>query len=495
MALPASIPTVTVHGTYVGPDSRPLAGTVTFSPPNMLTFADADLFIAGPVVAALDEFGRFELKLPATDAPGMNPSGWAYTVKENLSGVIGGRTYNLLLPKATPELDLADAAPADPGTPNYVPVRGSRIVLSANQDPSVDGALGDVHIRADTGDMWERGQIGWGARVGSIKGAKGDAGPTGPQGAKGDIGAASTLPGPTGPQGPKGDTGTQGPTGPQGLKGDKGDPGLGNVSTVNGRLGPDVVLSPGDVGAAPSSHTHTASAVGAVPAAEKGSAGGVATLDGTGRVPTSQLVPSATFYKNMWTPQALGFQAWSVDPGAVANPTTQKALVVGRVYFSGIHITEPTQVNNVVIMARGWAGSAAVPGARFYAGIYSEAGNRVATSALISNLPEAGQITGTAAGAKSNHIGAVPAPLMSAVTLQPGRYWAAFLMSAGGASDFFYMHIQNEAPSNPGNFFVGTTAFQRHWCIPSGQTSLPATVSQAMGEVGLDPAIMALAML
>ncbi|WP_145791608.1 hypothetical protein [Kitasatospora atroaurantiaca] len=92
----------------------------------MLTFPAADLFIAGPVVATLDELGTFSIALPATDAPNMNPSGWAYLVKENLSGVIGGRTFAALLPKNVPDVDLADIAPADPTTPNYVPVPGPK---------------------------------------------------------------------------------------------------------------------------------------------------------------------------------------------------------------------------------------------------------------------------------------------------------------------------------------------------------------------------------
>lgn len=123
-ALPDAIPVVTVRARYLGPDFRPLSGTVTFSAPALLTFPDSDVFLAGPVVATLDETGRISVRLPATDAPGMNPSGWAYIVKENLSGVVGSRTYALLLPKAFPEVDLADQAPADPATPNYVPVVG-----------------------------------------------------------------------------------------------------------------------------------------------------------------------------------------------------------------------------------------------------------------------------------------------------------------------------------------------------------------------------------
>lgn len=54
------------------------------------------------------------------------------------------------------------------------------------------------------------------------------------------------------------------------------------------------------------------------------------------------------------------------------------------------------------------------------------------------------------------------------------------------------MHIQNESPSAPANFFLGTT-FQRAWA-KDAQTSLPTTLAQSGGEVGLDPAIMALAM-
>ncbi|MFJ9646721.1 hypothetical protein [Streptomyces sp. NPDC101206] len=690
MPLPTSIPTVTVHGTYLGPDARPLAGTVTFSAPSMLTFPDADLFLAGPVVAVLDENGRFEVKLPATDAPNMDPTKWSYVVKENLSGVIGGRVFSLLLPKAKPDVDLADLAPSDPQTPNYVPVAGSQILtgsaaptsalgrdgdfytqydtrtllgithttvtmwtrsgaawakvggdvrgsqwyVNTTTTPSTDAKPGDMLLRSDTGDIWQRTGSGWGSSIGNLKGPKGDQGAPGSKvyafasGAEAsgvgvpddfavrtDTGAVYTYVAGTGwtvkgnIKGPKGDTGATGPQGP------KGDPGTGNVDTVNGKVGPAVVLNAADVGALATTARGAVNGVasldasGKVPAAQLPSvgAGTVKSVngkapDGTGDVTLaatdvgavantvpvtlkadatsadplkvqndasadlfavrksgSAIMPLGNLYvnknlrvggtagasgigstvngvlaidagtgpsavnanginmwaaggnlmvqeptgrtftvggtdRNTWTPQALGFQAWSVDPAAVANPTgTPKAVVVGRIYFCGMNITETTQVNAVAIMARGWAGSAAVPAARFYAGIYNESGSRVATSGVVSNLPEAGQITGTAPGAKTNHVGAVPVPLSATVTLQPGRYWAAFLMSAGAATDMYYFHIQNEAPSNPGNFFLGT-AFQRHWCIASGQTSLPTTVNQATGEVGLDPAIMALAL-
>lgn len=326
MALPAAIPTVTVHGTYVGPDARPLAGTVTFSAPSMLTFPDSDLFIAGPVVASLDENGRFEVKLPATDAPNMDPSKWSYVVKENLSGVIGGRTFSLLLPKANPNVDLADLAPSDPTTPNYVAVAGSQIFtgsaapttalgregdfytqydtrtllgvthttvtmwtrsatawakvggdvrgsqwyVNTTTTPSVDAKPGDMLLRADSGDIWQRGASGWGSSIGNLKGPKGDQGVAGSKVyafANGTEAAGVGVPDDfairtdTGNlyiyvagsgwvskgsiKGPKGDTGATGPQGP------KGDPGAGSVSSVNAKLGPDVVLVPSDIGAVP----------------------------------------------------------------------------------------------------------------------------------------------------------------------------------------------------------------------------------------------------
>lgn len=56
------------------------------------------------------------------------------------------------------------------------------------------------------------------------------------------------------------------------------------VESVNGDVGPNVVLDYSDVGAAASAHTHSY-----VPTAEKGVANGVATLDSGGKLPSAQL--------------------------------------------------------------------------------------------------------------------------------------------------------------------------------------------------------------
>ncbi|MEU0170138.1 hypothetical protein ABZ214_32605 [Streptomyces iakyrus] len=599
--LPEGIPTVRVTGRFLTPEGKPLAGQVIFRAPGMVTFPDSDVILGGPVAAPLDSTGAFEVVLPATDAPDMNPTGWSYAVAEQLAGVPMNRTYSVLLPAETPAVDLADIAPTDPTTPNYVAVRGdsayevaveagfvgtieqwlasligprgvkgdtgprgSQVYTGTTAPPDTLGADGDVYTQHTTATnlgvttttvaLWSRAAGTWARVGGDVRGAAWYTNTTGTPSATVPLGdmllrvdsgdvyqrAASgwelrgNIKGPQGAQGVKGDQGVAGAPGvvqsvngisaaavvldaaavnavPDTAPGTAGGvaqldetgkvpaaqlpalSGGGTVQTVAGKspdANGDVALVPADVGAATAAHTHTAAQVGALATTARGAANGVASLDASTRLPVAQLPAAAP--RNVWTPQALGFQAWSLDPAAVANPAA-KAAVVGRIYLSGINITEPTPANRVVIYARGWGGSTLIPAARFYAGIYNESGARVATSGQVSNLPEAGQITGTAPGARDNHVGAVPVPLTATVTLQPGRYWAAFLLSAGAATDFYYMHVQNEAPSNPGNFFLGT-AFQRHWCVPSGQTSLPSTVNQANGEVGLDPAIMALAL-
>jgi hypothetical protein len=267
--IPNEIPTVRVTAQYEGFGGKGLKGTVTFTAP-FVTFSESDLFLAGPVVCTLDESGRLidadgnvGVRLPATDSPDMNPSGWTYTVKENLTGIVGARTYSLLLPKDTPDnvVDLADVAPADPTTPTYVPVPG----LSAYEVAVSDGFEG---TEAEWLDSLEGPQGIQGIQ--GVQGVKGDTGAQGVQGVPGATGA-------TGSQGPKGDTGATGAAGATGATGAAGAPGV--VQSVNGISQAAVTL--------------TASSVGAVPTTEKGAANGVASLGSDGKVPAAQL-PAAS---------------------------------------------------------------------------------------------------------------------------------------------------------------------------------------------------------
>ncbi|MGW3511170.1 hypothetical protein [Streptomyces sp. NPDC000994] len=586
--LPEGIPTVTVTGRYLTPDGRPLSGRVIWRAPLLVFPAPYDVILGAPVTATLDAQGRFEVELPATDAPGMNPTGWAYTVAEQLDGIPAGRSYQVLLPAEKPRVDIADIAPTDPTTPNYVAVKG------------------------DTGPQGEQGERG-------PQGTPGEPGAPGTAGARGEQGPPGT-PGAPGEQGPQGERGAQGEPGPQGERGEQGPPGkdgagAGTVRAVNG-IEPDgtgnVPLTAADVNALPADgnvpggyltfdtpagnyrgfvfksggknrwafqvdgdpeggsnagsnfdlsawndagewlatvlagnratgqlaiggSTHTpgsaltvtggtalrnvsaepATPAGAaiayayggalkvvtptarftvvepVPLAQRGAANGVATLDPSGKVTAAQL-PATSGARNMWTPDALGFQAWSVDPSSLIGyaGAATKYTKVQRLYLSGFNITEPTQVNSVVMFARGYGGVAAT---RVMVGIFREDGTRVATSTA-ANPPAAGQITNSPPQMKNNHFGAVPMKLSTTPTLQPGRYWGAWVQTAGGASDFGYVHIANDGWATA-NFYLGTTAFARAFYIES-QTTIPTTINQgaATSLVDHDVPVMALAL-
>lgn len=299
---------MTVRGRFLDPSGRPLSGSLVFRAPATLTFPAADVILGGPVTVQLDAQGAIEVTLPATDAPDMDPTGWAYIVTEQLSGIPVGRSYNVLLPRVQPEVDLADIAPTDPAKPNYVgvpgpqgdrgptgppgsriysgatvpgaglgvdgdlyvryesttflgvtsttvstwqrsagvwtqlggEVRGAAWYLSNATTPSTSTRPGDLLLRTDTGDIWQRTGSGWGTAVGNLKGPKGD----------------------------KGDGGSAGATGPAGV-----------VQSVNGKSSAAITL--------------TAADVGALATAAAGAASGVATLGADGRVPTSQLPTSS----------------------------------------------------------------------------------------------------------------------------------------------------------------------------------------------------------
>ncbi|QPB09558.1 hypothetical protein CPT_Sycamore_018 [Streptomyces phage Sycamore] len=711
--LPASVPTVTLHGKYLGPDGRPLSGWVEILAPIPLTFPNADAFVTGPVIVPLDSEGTFAVTLPATDVAGSNPTDWAYWITEKLQGVNDRKPYAIKLPQALKDPWLDDLAPTDPGTPNYVGVEGARIYQGTDVPPAGLGRHGDMYvrtdvtaaflnvsdtrvttyakvdatwvlqtgevrgskiyvnntstsssatkpgdllIRSDNGDFYQRDAAGWGAVKGNLKGPKGDKGDTGatgaastvpgPKGDKGDTGATGAagadgskvyafasgteasgkgVPGdfairtdtgnvylyelPTGwtskgsIKGPKGDTGAQGP---QGVPGQNGT-GSGTVNAVNG-VQPDgtglVTLTPANVGALPltggtiqpasgngltvygatsgaiptnyfrvtaDGHTYSnslrntfynigvgdtsadfaggnralafqnatvipttnpangvvayseggvlkvrqsdgtivtvgsggvtsvnsktgavtlaASDVGALATSDKGATNGVASLV-SGKVPIAQIPTTVTGSKNEWSPSALGFAAWTVDPASTVayTATASKYTRVGRIFYAGFNITEDTQVNSVVMFARGYGGIAAYT---VLAGIYRENGTAVSRMTTAVSPPSAGQVSGSPSQMVDNHFGAVPIKLTATVTLTPGRYWGAWMQKAGGASDFAYHHVANDGYAAD-NFYLGT-AFARAWYV-DGQSALPTTANQAVGLIDHDRPVMALAL-
>lgn len=156
MAMPEGIATVAVTGRYIRPDGTPLTGTVSFTPPARLTFPNADTISAGAATVALDEEGAFFVSLIATDVPGMQPEDWTYTVTEKM-GRAEARTYAIVLPSATPAVDLADIAPANPSDGEYVLVTGpagkagSQILSGMGAPIAGEGADGDFYVDKTAG--------------------------------------------------------------------------------------------------------------------------------------------------------------------------------------------------------------------------------------------------------------------------------------------------------------------------------------------------------
>ncbi len=88
MAVPANITYVNVAGRYVNASGVPVSGKLTFTPNASRVRDEIDnTFIATvPVTALLDANGSFSVPLMVVNDPDVHPSGWTYTVEEDLRG-------------------------------------------------------------------------------------------------------------------------------------------------------------------------------------------------------------------------------------------------------------------------------------------------------------------------------------------------------------------------------------------------------------------------
>lgn len=466
--LPDSIPTVTVTARYLTPDGRPMTGTVEFRPPALLTHAATDVILGGPTVAALDAEGRIGVVLPATDGAGWNPAEWTYTVTEQLSGLSRKRTYQIVLPADRPQVDLADIAPVNPATPDYVAVPGPQGPPGEpgpQGPPGEPGAVRSVNGRTDADIVLDA------ADVAAVPAASvGTPGGVASLDAQGLVPAAQ-LPAGTG----------------------------GAVASVNGRTG-EVVLTAADVGAldqatadgrylaadgAPvlSVNGRTgaveldAGDVSAVPAGQAVLLSGGQTVTGakTFTVPPSTSADPATGDQlarrsyvdavsaaGTWSPAAMGFAGWSFDPAASAA-TTAQYCINGWLYLIGIPLHAPHTVSNVVFYTAGYVGGTL--SASSYAGLYTSAGQRVGVTAPLNQVIPA------------NEGRTIVIPLDASYAAKPGSYWIALLVN--GPTD------RNSGPgfargASIGNAPAGSArmpgAFIRHGRLSTtGQTSLPAS--------------------
>lgn len=112
MALPTSLSTATIIGTYVDLIGNPVRGSLTFAPQTILKETTQDIIIMPVhIVKTLDATGSFSITLPVTSDSDVTPQPFIYDITENFSG---GREFQIALPLsvAGTTQNLADLLPA-----------------------------------------------------------------------------------------------------------------------------------------------------------------------------------------------------------------------------------------------------------------------------------------------------------------------------------------------------------------------------------------------
>lgn len=107
MSYPVGWDLVNITGTYIGRDGNPCVGSVTLSSPQ-LVLRSGTIVPAADIVFDLVN-GTFSGQIPATDDPNAQPSGWVYTVTENVPG--GRQGYQIVAPHTSPGIDLSTVIP------------------------------------------------------------------------------------------------------------------------------------------------------------------------------------------------------------------------------------------------------------------------------------------------------------------------------------------------------------------------------------------------
>lgn len=114
-------------------ESYGLAGKVTFTPsPKVLLDAGTRQIISTAAFTVTTEAqdGYFQVHLPATDDPDINPTSWTYAVSEPT-----GRSYNIIVPVDTPVLN----SPGDP-------LHGQQVIDLITVVPAPPAGAGSVQL-------------------------------------------------------------------------------------------------------------------------------------------------------------------------------------------------------------------------------------------------------------------------------------------------------------------------------------------------------------
>ncbi len=136
MALPASLSTCTVVGTYVDLIGNPVRGSINFTPQTILKETTANVIIIPVVIQkTFDATGSFSVTLPVTSDTDVTPQPFIYTIEENFTG---GRTIEIALPLsvAGTTQNLADLLPAlsSADASSYVSVDAYQALLARYND-------------------------------------------------------------------------------------------------------------------------------------------------------------------------------------------------------------------------------------------------------------------------------------------------------------------------------------------------------------------------
>jgi hypothetical protein len=136
MALPASLSTCTIVGTYVDLVGNPVRGSINFTPQTILKEVTANVILIPVVIQkTFDSTGSFSVVLPVTSDTDVTPQPFIYTIEENFTG---GRTIQISLPLsvAGTTQNLADLLPAlsSADAASYVSVDAYQALLARYND-------------------------------------------------------------------------------------------------------------------------------------------------------------------------------------------------------------------------------------------------------------------------------------------------------------------------------------------------------------------------
>lgn len=112
MPLPPSWSQIPVTATYTRGDGEPASGYVLFISPQVV-IVDDEIIVPRSIRADLDETGSISVEVPSTDDPDIAPTGWTWTVREQVAG-LNRAAYAIEVPHDSPGIDLADVSPVSP---------------------------------------------------------------------------------------------------------------------------------------------------------------------------------------------------------------------------------------------------------------------------------------------------------------------------------------------------------------------------------------------